>query len=90
MTELMEVQEVCVVTNIWMYLKIDCYILKYGTLEHHIVAWTARRSKDFDSHYSRVIVDNIYILPRMYILGNIHILQDVLGGTHIPPGCRYN
>ena len=34
----MEVQVVCVVTNIWMYLKIDCYRLNYGTLEHHITS----------------------------------------------------
>ena len=37
--------------NIWMYLIIDCYRLNYGTLEHHIVARVAGRSKDFDSHY---------------------------------------
>ena len=38
MTKLTEVQMVCVVTNIWTYLKIDCYRFKYGTLEHHIIS----------------------------------------------------
>ena len=34
----MEAQVVCVVTNIWTYLKIDCYRLNYGTLEHIIIS----------------------------------------------------
>ena len=34
----MEVQVVCVVTNIWTYLKIDCYRLNYGTLEYHLIS----------------------------------------------------
>ena len=38
MTELMEVQVVCVMANIWTYLKIDCYRFKYGTFEHHIIS----------------------------------------------------